>query len=324
MKIAMTGAAGLVGRKLTDRLVADGTLNGQPISRMLLIDVVAPEAPVDAGFEIETQAVDISQPGAYDRLGAFQPDVIFHLAAIVSGEAELEFDKGYAINLDGTRALYECVRAGGFAPRLVFTSSIAVFGAPFPEAIGDDFHSTPLTSYGAQKAMGELMLADYTRKGMFDGVGIRLPTICVRPGKPNKAASSFFSGIIREPLTGHRAVCPVKEDVMHWMASPRSAVGFLIHAASLDGDRIGPRRNLTMPGIAVTVGEMVESLGRVAGSEPVSRIDWQEDEFISGIVAGWPRQFRADRAVELGFTSEPDMDTIIRVFIEDELDGKVA
>ncbi len=324
MKIAITGAAGLIGRKLTERLVADGSLNGRAITHMLLMDIVAPSVPEGAdGSDIafDTQAADISAQGAYDRLASLKPDVVFHLAAIVSGEAELDFDKGYRINLDGTRALYDTVREGGFNPRLVFTSSIAVFGAPFPEAIDDEFHSTPLTSYGAQKAMGELMLSDLTRKGMLDGVGIRLPTIVVRPGKPNKAASGFFSGILREPLMGQRAICPVSADVMHWMASPRSAVGFLIHAAGLDGAKIGPRRNLTMPGIAVTVGEMVEALGRVAGSEPVGRIDWQPDAFISEIVAGWPRNFNAARATELGFTTEQDMDSIIQVFIEDELDG---
>ena len=183
MKIAITGAAGLIGRKLTERLVADGALNGQVISDVLLMDVIEPEAPAGAGFAVDTQAVDISAPGAYDRLATLKPDVIFHLAAIVSGEAELDFDKGYRINLDGTRALYDTVREGGFTPRLVFTSSIAVFGAPFPDAIYDEFHTTPLTSYGAQKAMGELMLADYSRKGFFEGIGIRLPTIVVRPGK---------------------------------------------------------------------------------------------------------------------------------------------
>lgn len=235
MKIAITGAAGLVGRKLVERLVRDGALNGRDITDLLLIDVIEPAAPAGVSFAVETQAADISAPGAYDRLAALRPDVIFHLAAIVSGEAETDFEKGYRINLDGTRGLYEAVRLAGFNPRLVFTSSIAVFGAPFPEAIGDEFLNAPLTSYGAQKAMGELMLADYTRKGMLDGIGIRLPTIVVRPGKPNKAASGFFSGILREPLMGHRAVCPVSKDVMHWMASPRSAVNFLIHAA-------GPRR----------------------------------------------------------------------------------
>ena len=188
----------------------------------------------------------------------------------MSGEAEADFDKGYRINLDGTRQLFEAIRkvGDGYRPRVVFTSSIAVFGAPFPEAIGDEFFTTPLTSYGTQKAIGELLLADYTRRGFFDGIGIRLPTICVRPGKPNKAASGFFSGIIREPLAGQEAVLPVPEDVRHWHASPRSAVGFLIHAATIDtAPASGTRRNLTMPGLSATVGEQIEALRRVAGDK---------------------------------------------------------
>ena len=197
------------------------------------------------------------------------PDVIFHLAAIVSGEAEADFEKGYRVNLDGTRFLFEAIRkvGDGYQPRLVFTSSIAVFGAPFPEAIGDEFFHTPLTSYGTQKAIDELLLSDYTRRGFIDGIGIRLPTICVRPGKPNKAASGFFSNIIREPLAGHEAVLPVPETVRHWHASPRSAVGFLLHAAALDGATVGARRNLTMPGVAATVGEQIAALRKVAGDD---------------------------------------------------------
>ena len=191
---------------------------------------------------------------------------MFHLAGIVSGEAESNFDLGYRVNLDGTRALFDAVRLAGHEPRVVYTSSIAVFGAPFPDVIYDDFQQTPLTSYGAQKLVGELILADYTRRGFFDGVGIRLPTICVRPGKPNKAASSFFSGIIREPLAGQEAILPVPRSVVHTHASPRSAVNFLVHAAGIDGAAIGPRRNLTMPGVGVTVGEQIEALRRIAGA----------------------------------------------------------
>ena len=185
----------------------------------------------------------------------------------MSGEAEANFDLGYRVNLDGTRALFDAIRLAAFAPRVVFTSSIAVFGAPFPEVIPDEFHPTPLTSYGTQKLMGEALLADYSRRGFFDGIGIRLPTICVRPGKPNKAASGFFSGIIREPLNGEEAILPVPRSVVHTHASPRSAVNFLIHAAEIDGSAVGPRRNLTMPGVAVTVGEQIEALERIAGAE---------------------------------------------------------
>lgn len=213
----------MVGRKLTERLVAEGQLGGRQIARVALHDVVEPQAPQNAPFEVATLTSDFSIPGEAEKLVANRPDVIFHLAAIVSGEAEADFDKGYRINLDGTRYLFDAIRliGDGYCPRVVFTSSIAVFGAPFPEAIGDEFFLTPLTSYGAQKAIGELLLSDYTRRGFFDGVGIRLPTICVRPGKPNKAASGFFSGIIREPLSGQEAVLPVPEDVRHSHASPR-------------------------------------------------------------------------------------------------------
>src|SRR3984893_4201554 len=219
MHVLIIGAAGMIGRKLTDRLVRDGGLNGQPIARLTRADVIAPEAPAFSA-KVDTTATDISSPGAAEPLIVGRPDVIFHLAAIVSGEAEADFDKGYRINLDGTRALIEAIRrtGEGYHPRLVFTSSVAVFGAPFPEAITDDFHLTPLTSYGTQKAICELLLADYTRRGMLDGVGIRLPSIVVRPGKPNKAASGFFSGIIREPLAGQEAVLPVAETVLHWHA----------------------------------------------------------------------------------------------------------
>src|SRR5215467_14980393 len=223
MHVLMLGAAGMIGRRLRDQLVADTSLGGRAIERMTLIDIVAPQVPAGAPFPVAAEACDVSAPGAAERMLAGRPDVtlpdvIFHLAAIVSGEAEADFDKGLRINLDGTRHLLDAIRKemAGQAPRLVFTSSIAVFGAPFPEAIPDSFHHTPLTSYGTQKAICELLLADYSRRGFLDGIGIRLPTICVRPGKPNKAASGFFSGIIREPLSGEDALLPVGEDVRHW------------------------------------------------------------------------------------------------------------
>jgi nucleoside-diphosphate-sugar epimerase len=262
-------------------------------------------------------------PGEAEKLVATRPDVIFHLAAIVSGEAEADLEKGYRINLDGTRFLFDAIRAigDGYKPRLVFTSSIAVFGAPFPEAIGDEFFLTPLTSYGAQKAIGELLLADYSRRGFFDGVGIRLPTICVRPGKPNKAASGFFSSIIREPLNGQEAVLPVPLDVRHAHASPRSAVNFLIHAATLDTARVGQRRNLTMPSVSVTVAEQIEALRRVAGERFAARIRHELDPTIIRFVEGWPRRFDASRAESLGFRAESSFDEIISIYIEDELGG---
>jgi nucleoside-diphosphate-sugar epimerase len=258
---------------------------------------------------------------------ADRPEVIFHLAAIVSGEAEAEFDKGYRINLDGTRYLIEAIRhlGGGYKPRLVFTSSIAVFGAPFPEKIGDDFFHTPLTSYGTQKLICELLINDYTRKGMLEGISIRLPTICVRPGKPNKAASGFFSNLLREPLAGQEAVLPVSEDVRHWHATPKSAVGFLVHAATMDLGTVGARRNLSMPGLSATVGEQIAALDRVAGKNVVARIKRVPDPAIISIVNGWPRDFSTERAKKLGFTTaEKTFDDIIRIHIEDELGGKFA
>ena len=324
MHILILGAAGMVGRKLAERLVKDGHLGGREITRMTLQDVIAPAKPAGAALPISLVTSDFADPATAAPLLVHRPDAIFHLAAIVSGEAEAEFDKGYRINLDGTRFLIDAIRAigGGYKPRLVFTSSIAVFGAPFPEKIGDEFFHTPLTSYGTQKSICEMLIADYTRKGFLDGIGIRLPTICVRPGTPNKAASGFFSNIIREPLAGHEAILPVGDDVRHWHASPRSAVGFLLHAATMDLSAMGARRNLSMPGMSVTVGEQIAALERVAGKGVVARIKRQTDPVITGIVSGWPRDFITDRALGLGFTTaEKTFDDIIRIHIEDELGG---
>jgi len=325
MHILITGAAGMIGRKLTERLVRDGSLNGAAVDKLTLIDVVAAESPNDFAGKVDAATGDLAAPGVAAKAISDRPDVIFHLAGVVSGEAETDFEKGYRVNLDGTRALLEAVRAiEGYAPKFVFTSSIAVFGAPFPEAIPDDFHLTPLTSYGTQKAMSELLLADYTRRGFLDGVGIRLPSIVVRPGKPNKAASGFFSGIIREPLAGQEAILPVADSVLHWHASPRSAVGFLLHAAGLSHGDLGDRVNLTMPGVCCTVGEQIAALKRVAGDKVASRIRRAPDALVERIVAGWPRRFDARRAVALGFKVEATFDDIIRAHIEDELGGKFA
>ena len=303
MHILITGAAGMIGRKLTARLVEDKSLNGKPIEALTLIDVVAPQRPDKFTGKVEAAAADIADPNAARAAVAGRPDVIFHLAGVVSAEAELDFEKGMRVNLDGSRALFEAVRGigDGYKPRLVFSSSIAVFGAPFPSAIADDFFLTPLTSYGTQKAMVELLLSDYTRRGFIDGIGIRLPSIVVRPGRPNKAASGFFSSIIREPLAGEEALLPVEDSVLHWHASPRAAVGFLIHAAGLDAAKLGPRINLTMPGVCCTVGEQIAALRRIAGDKVAARIRRAPDPLVARIVAGWPSRFDPSRGVALGF-----------------------
>jgi nucleoside-diphosphate-sugar epimerase len=328
MHILIIGAAGMIGRKLTEKLVADGRLGSAAIERLTLADVVTPPAPEGFGGKVETVAADLSEPKTAARLVASRPDVIYHLAAIVSGEAEADFDKGYRINLDGTRFLLEAIRQEGlrepYKPRLVFTSSIAVFGSPFPEIIPDEFFTTPLTSYGTQKAISELLLADYTRKGFLDGIGIRLPTICIRPGKPNKAASGFFSNILREPLVGQEAVLPVSPDVRHWFASPGAAVGFLVHAGTLDLAKVGPRRNLSMPGLSATVGEEIEALRRVAGDKAAGLIRREADETIIRIVDGWATNFDARRALALGFKADASFDAIIRSHIDNELGGRIG
>ena len=328
MHILVIGAAGMIGRKLVAALVRDGGLGQRAIARFTLADVVAPVAPAGFGGEVQSLAADMSIPGIAETLIDRRPDVIFHLAAIVSGEAEADFEKGYRINLDGTRYLLEAIRlagqAGAYKPRLVFTSSIAVFGAPFPEAIGDEYFSTPLTSYGTQKAISELLLNDYSRKGFVDGVGVRLPTIVVRPGKPNAAASGFFSNILREPLVGQEAVLPVSRDVRHWFASPRAAVGFLKHAATMDSSVLGWRRTVTAPGLSATVAEEIEALRRVAGDRAVALIREEPDETIARIVEGWPRNFDAARALSVGFVADASFDDILRAHVEDELGGTIG
>jgi nucleoside-diphosphate-sugar epimerase len=327
MHILITGAGGMIGRKLTERLAATGELGGWPIERLTLADIVEPLPPVTFRGDAKAYASDIAGPGEAARLVALRPDLVFHVAGIVSGEAESDFDKGYRVNLDGSRALFEAVRDEGlkapYRPRLVFTSSIAVFGAPFPDRIDDEFMTTPLTSYGTQKAIAELLLADYTRRGVLDGIGLRLPTICIRPGRPNKAASGFFSNILREPLCGREAILPVSDETRAWHASPRAAIGFLLHAATRDGAALGSRRNLTMPGLSATVGDQIAALRRVAGEAAVKLIRREPDPVIQKIVDGWPRDFDAARALALGFRADASFDDIVRAHIEDEPEGLV-
>ncbi len=321
MKILIMGGAGMIGQKLLNLLLKKEKLNNQKISEITLFDIIEAPYPNNTNIPIQTKSGDISDIDISKNLILSKPDIIFHLAAIVSGQAEQEFDLGWNINAKGSWGLFEAIRHKGenYCPRLVFTSSIAVFGAPFPEKIPDDFFTTPLTSYGAQKAISELLLADYSRKKMIDGVSIRLPTICVRPGKPNLAASGFFSGIIREPLNGQEAILPVNPDVRHWHATPRAAAGFLVHAAEIDTSKLNDRITLNMPGLSVTVQEQIDALERVAGSDVVKLIKHLPDPTIQKIVSGWARNFDTKRSIELGFKAETNFDEIIKTYIEDDL-----
>ncbi len=317
----IVGGAGMLGGKLAERLARSGVVADAEISHLSLVDVVPSAMPAGAAFDVAAHVEDISLPGVAQRVVDDRPDVIFHLAAVLSGEAEADLEKGYRVNLDGTRLLLDAIRGAGdgYRPRVVLASSIAVFGAPFPDAIGDDFALTPLTSYGTQKAIGELLLADYTRRRFVEGVALRLPTLCVRPGAPNNAASGFFSSIIREPLHGQEAVLPVPDDVRHWFASPRAAVGHLMHAVTLGRDALGDRCCVTMPGLSATVAEQIEALRSVAGEDAVRLIRREPDETIMRIVAGWPGNFDARRAHELGFRAESSFAEIIHIYQADEL-----
>lgn len=325
MHLMIIGAAGMIGRKLTQSIAVQGKLGDRRVTVLSLVDVVEPQTPLGLDIPIHRFAVDLANADIAAQLAATEPDVIVHLAAIVSSEAEADFDKGYRINLDGTRALFDAIRLqhkkSGWYPRVVFTSSLAVFGAPLPEVIDDTYALTPLTSYGTQKAIGELLLDDYTRRGFFDGIGIRLPTICIRPGVPNKAASGFFSSILREPLVGLPAILPVQDSVRHWHASPRAAVGFLVHAATMDTGPMGNRRNLMMPGLLASVEEQIDALRRVAGQRAVDLIRREPNETIAGIIANWPQGFAPQRALALGFSADTSFDDIIQIHIEDEMAG---
>ncbi len=328
MHVLILGAAGMVGRKLVERIGKEPKALGQSIDRLTLADAFQSPIPEALRDISKAVTVDLANASVADKLIEERPDLIFHLAAVVSGEAEADFDKGYTVNLDGTRALFEAIRQQGltaaYVPRVMFASSLAVFGTPFPEIIGDEFLTAPLTSYGTQKAIAELLLSDYSRRRIFDGIGIRLPTICVRPGAPNKAASGFFSNILREPLIGKEAILPVSDTVRHWFASPRSAVGFFVHAATLDTAKIGPRRNLTMPGLSAVVSDEIDALRRVAGDKAVALIRREADPVIEKIVTGWAQRFDAERARDLGFKAEQSFDEILQVHIEDELGGRLA
>ncbi len=327
MHVVITGGAGFIGKKLASALLARGALETasgrEPIEKLTLFDMTRAEGmPEDA--RMTSIAGDITDLAAVHQ--AIRDDVggVFHLAAIVSANAEEDFDLGMRVNLEGTRNVLEACRALPQPARLVFASSVAVYGGDMPEVLDDGTILTPQTSYGAQKAIGELLLNDYSRKGFVDGRALRLPTIVVRPGRPNRAASTFASSIIREPLAGQEAVCPVGREAAMYILSPRRVVEALIRAFELPPEAFGVTRMLTLPGITVSVGEMVDALREVAGEEVAARVKWQPDPRIQKIVAGWPAAFDARRARTMGFAADPDFASIIRAHVEDELGGVIS
>ena len=326
MHVVITGGAGFIGKKLASALLARGALETgsgkKPIEKLTLFDVTEPEGLAD-DQRLNTVAGDISDLADVHEVIRDNVDGVFHLAAIVSANAEEDFDLGMRVNLVGTRNVLDACRALPRPARLVFASSVAVYGGDMPDVLDDGTILTPQTSYGAQKAIGELLLNDYSRKGFVDGRALRLPTIVVRPGRPNRAASTFASSIIREPLAGQDAVCPVGREAAMYILSPRRVVEALIRAFELPPEVFGMTRMLTLPGITVSIGEMVDALEQVAGERVAQRVKWQPDPMIQRIVAGWPTAFDARRARAMGFEADPDFASIIRAHIEDELGGVV-
>jgi D-erythronate 2-dehydrogenase len=326
MRIVITGGAGFIGRKLARALLERGELataaGRQPVDSLVLFDVVHAEG-LPADRRLQTITGDITDAAEVRRLIGDDVGGVFHLAAIVSADAEQNFDLGMAVNLGGTRNVLEACRALPQPVRLVFASSVAVYGGEVQGVLDDGTILTPQTSYGVQKAAGELLLNDYSRKGFVDGRALRLPTIVVRPGKPNKAASTFASSIIREPLAGQQAVCPVERDAAMYILSPRRVVEALLHAFELPAEAFGMARMLTLPGITASIGEMVDALGEVAGDAVVRRIKWQPDPVIQKIVAGWPARIDARRARAMGFAADSSVTEIVRAHLEDELDGVI-
>jgi nucleoside-diphosphate-sugar epimerase len=319
MRIVITGGCGFLGRR-----VALGLLERRDVDALVLFDNAPSALPLPEDKRITLLTGNIADHAAVRAAIAPGTDAVYHLAAVVSGEAEADTDLGYRVNLDGTRAVLEACRALGTSPRLIFASSLAVYGGRLPPDVGDDTPLRPQTSYGTQKAIGELLVNDYSRKGFVDGRALRLPTVVVRPGRPNRAASTFASSIIREPLAGKDAVCPVSPDTVMALASPRRVVAALVHALDLPGHTFGDNRSLQLPGFSVAVGDMAEAVRRAGGEAAHARISWQPDQLVQQIVGGWPPTLTAPRARALGFTADPDIDAVVHAFIEDDLEMQKA
>ena len=316
-RILITGGGGFVGQKLARRLASDCTLGGKRITAMTLVDITDPAQP-KAPFDVNTIAADIAESDAAQAVMMGGYDVIYHLAAVVSGAAEADFDLGMRVNVAGTLNIFEEARRLHTCPVVVYASSCAVHGGEEPEVITDGLELNPQTSYGTQKAIGELLLNDMTRKGFIDGRGLRLPTVSIRPGKANAAASSFMSGIFREPMQGEPSNCPVGRDFAVWHTAPRTVIDNLIHAAEVDGAAFGPNRNINLPGRTDTIGEMIDAMTRVAGPDPERLITWDTDPVIEQIVMGWRNHFRPDKGLALGFKADESFENSVRWFLEDD------
>ncbi len=315
MRVVITGGCGFLGYRLALRLI-----ERRDVDELVLFDNAPSGLPLPEDRRLRLVTGDIADREAVRGVITPGTGSVFHLAAVVSGEAEADTDLGYRVNLDGTRAVLDACRALGTSPRLVFASSLAVYGGALPPAVGDTTPLTPQTSYGTQKAIGELLVNDYSRKGFLDGRALRLPTVVVRPGRPNRAASTFASSMIREPLAGQEAACPVSPETVMALASPRRIIDALLRAHDLPGDAFGPSRSLQLPGFSVAVGEMAAAVRRVGGEAAYVRIRWEPDPLIQSIVSGWPQKLDTPRAAALGFTADPGIDEVVQAFIEDDLE----
>ena len=317
MRVVITGGCGFLGRRVALRL-----LERLEVDELVLFDNAPSALPLPEDRRLKLVTGDIADLETVRGVVAPGTNSVFHLAAVVSGEAEADTDLGYRVNLDGARAVLEACRALGTCPRLVFASSLAVYGGALPPAVGDDTALTPETCYGTQKAIGELLVNDYSRKGFVDGRAVRLPTVVVRPGRPNRAASTFASSIIREPLSGREAICPVSPDTVMALASPRRVVDALLRAHDLPAADFATSRSLQLPGFSVAVGEIVAAVRRVGGEQAYTRIRWEPDPLIQRIVSGWPQALAAPRAAALGFTADNGIDEVVQAFIEDDLEAQ--
>jgi nucleoside-diphosphate-sugar epimerase len=315
MRVVITGGCGFLGQRVALHLLAR-----HDVDELVLFDNAPSALPLPEDKRLSVTTGDIADREAVRRVISPGTDSVFHLAAVVSGQAEADTDLGYRVNLDGTRAVLDACRMLGTCPRVVFASSLAVYGGALPPAVGDETPLTPQTSYGTQKAIGELLVNDYSRKGFVDGRAVRLPTVVVRPGRPNRAASTFASSMIREPLAGREAVCPVSPDTLVALASPRRIVAGLLHAHDLPADAFAGSRSLQLPGFSVAVGEMAAAVRRAGGEAAYARIHWEPDPQIQQIISGWPRALHASRAETLGFSADTGIDEAVQAFIEDDLE----